>query len=420
MTELHEEAAWPESLLEGESAEEVKRIIQALYRVHRLISAINDQAALLARITEESRRVAQAEASSLMLFDPDTEELYFHIALGESGDQEQLKREVRLKLGQGIAGATAAARTSIIVNDVRNDPRFYAAADAASGFQTRSLLAVPMTDGGELVGVLEVVNKNDGTAFTELDLRVMEMFSGLAASAVVNARLIEERIRNAQLAAIGQAVTTLSHHTKNIVTSLSSSAELIDMGLAGGNVDVLRRSWPVFRRSTKRISNFVQDMLSFSKPRQPLRKRCRVDAVANDAIETFRELFERKNIALETDIAGLEREAWLDEQSIYRCLLNLLTNAADAVDEGSGCVFVRGYFDDNNRIVMDVSDNGPGVPEADRERIFQPFFSTKGSAGTGLGLAVARKSAREHDGELSVTAGAEGGALFRLVLPADV
>lgn len=412
-TVLYEPLPW----LACASQEEMARVVEALHRVHRFLAVLTDIDALLLRIAEESRQVARAEASSLLLYDESLGDLFFHIAIGESGDQESLKREIRLKPGQGIGGAAAAERRPINVLDAQSDPRFFRGADTASQFETRNVLAVPMVDRDSLVGVLEVVNKQDGEAFTDLDIHVMEIFSSLAASAVVNARLIEEQLRNERLAAIGQAVTALSHHTKNIVSGLASSADLIDMGLEANNVAVLKKSWPVFKRSTQRISNFVQDMLTFSKPREPVREICLLADLLRDAHETVAEVFTRKSatVTIHPGPAGLQ--LFVDSQALYRCLLNLLANAADALPPEKGRVILEAARISEDAITIEVRDNGAGVPREDRERIFTPFFSTKGARGTGLGLAVTRKAIEEHGGTITVDTAPEGGACFRIQLP---
>jgi K+-sensing histidine kinase KdpD len=422
MTEASDSA--PPSLKEGiipqfasASRDDMARIVEALYYVHRLLAAITDLDTLLERITEESKRVARAEASSLMLYDAATEELYFHVALGESGDQDRLKREIRLKMGQGIAGMAAQTRASICVANAQEDPRFFSGADDATQFKTRNILAVPIMEHDTLVGVLEVLNKMDGAPFSEIDRQALEMFSSLAATSVVNARLIEEQIKNARMAAVGQAVTGLSHYTKNIVTGLSSSAELIDLGIESGNVDVLRRSWPVLKRSTKRISNFVQDMLSFSRPRKPLRESCQAAALVEEARETFSELFAQKQVTLSISMKEVKAPIMVDGQAVYRVLLNLLTNAADAAPGEGGWIDVSGCTLKDGALEIRVRDNGPGIAPENLENIFDPFFSTKGSNGTGLGLAVSRKIALEHGGELKASNHEEGGAEFQLVLP---
>lgn len=412
-TEFREDFPW----LESASREEMKRTVEAMYRVHKFIGAITDLDSLLEYITEESQLVAGAEASSIILYDREMDDLYFHVALGDASDHETLKREIRLKLGQGIAGASAASRKSINVENAQEDNRFCRSADDATKFQTRSLLAVPMLDRDQLIGVLEVLNKIDAPAFSPLDMRVMEMFSAVAATAISNARLVKEKIETERLTAIGQAVTGLSHYTKNIVTGLNSSAELIEMGLAQNNLDVLSRTWPVFKRSTRRITHFVQDMLSYSKPRQPYREWFPLDALLEEVVESYADLFTKKRISLTTRMEGFQRPIFAESQSLHRCLLNLVTNAADAVPETDGKICIVADEREDESVVISVEDNGPGVADELMRKIFDPFFSTKGSRGTGLGLAITRKIIEEHGGELSVGRSSLGGAAFRITLP---
>lgn len=414
-TELQEDFPW----LDNASRDAMMRAVQAMYRVHKFIGAITDLDTLLEYITEESQQVAGAEASSIILYDTARNDLYFHIALGESGDPETLKRQIRLQLGEGIAGAAAASRTSINVENAQEDVRFSRSADDATNFQTRSLLAVPMLDRDQLVGVLELVNKIDSPSFSLLDMRVMEMFSSLAATSISNARLVQEKIETGRMAAIGQAVTGLSHYTKNIVTGLNSSADLIEAGLAQDNLEVLRKTWPVFKRSTKRITHFVQDMLSYSKPRTPFREWVALDPLLDEVVESYAELFFRKDIRVTLEGNGQGVQVYVEPQSIHRCLLNLVTNAADAVPAEGGQIVIAVAEPAPGTLTITVSDNGPGVQEDVLPRIFDPFFSTKGAKGTGLGLAITRKIVEEHEGSLTVQRSDLGGAAFVISLPHD-
>ena len=402
--------------LEHASPEDINRAVEALYHVHGLMTALTDLDTLLERISEEGRAVARAEAASVILYDETTNELYFRVALGDSGDQETLKREVRLKPGQGIAGAAAQERVTIHVPDVRLDSRFYGNADEMTQFQTRNILAVPMIERNRLVGVLELVNKLDGEAFSPLDQYVMEMFSSVAASAVVNARLIEEQIKTTRLAAIGQAIAGLTHHIKNILTGLNSSAELIEMALEANNTDLVKKTWPVLRRSTHRISNFVQDLLLYAKPRKPIIESCQIHRIIVDACETMRDLFDRKHVDVDVQVSDGVDPIYADPDALYRCLMNLVTNAADAVPETGGLISITAKRVGDEHLEIQVADNGPGIPPNMRDSIFEIFFSTKGTHGTGLGLASARKIAQEHGGDLMLL-DKEGGACFKLMLP---
>ena len=214
----HDKASW----LADAAPDELRRIVVALYRAHRLVSAITDLDVLLERILEESKQVAQAEACSLLLYDP-IRRVVFSGSAGESGSADAETRDPA-ESGQGIAGAAAAARECVNVIDVGQDSRFYDFADQRSNFRTRNLLAVPLIDRDELVGVLEVVNKVGGAHFTGVDLHVMEMFSALTASALANARLIEKNLRAERLAALGQAVAGMSHYTKNILAGMTAAS----------------------------------------------------------------------------------------------------------------------------------------------------------------------------------------------------
>ncbi len=411
-TPLQEGFPW----LDGASHEDMRRAVGALYRVHSLLGAIMDPDALLVRISEESRTVASAEAASVMLYDAETDELFFQVALGDSGDQDALKREVRLKMGQGIAGLAAQTRRAVSVPDVTKDPRFFSDADAASQFQTRSLLAVPMMDRDRLIGVLEVVNKVGGDAFSEMDAHVMAMFSSVAATAVVNARLIGQQIRNERLAAIGEAIAGLTHHIKNIITGLGSSAELIQMALDRDNAEMALRTWPVLKRNVARMSCFVQDMLAFAKPRVPVRRPADLSALVRDAAHSVRDGLAARNASLELDLEGVSGPVSIDEDGIFRCLLNLLQNAVEALPETGGRVRLTASVTPCGALEILVADNGAGVPPEIRKNLFQPFFSTKGGRGTGLGLATSEKILKEHGGSL-VLAPSASGACFRMLVP---
>ncbi len=402
--------------LENVPPPEMRRIVDALYRVHRLISLITDLDTLLESIMQEGKQVARAEASSLMLYDPKSGELFFQVAQGETGDQQALKREVRLKLGQGIAGTAGASREPVNVPDVSQDRRFYAGADTISRFETRSILAVPLVDRDTLVGVIEVINKTGGGAFTATDLHVMQMFSSLAATSITNARLIEESLRAERMGAIGQAVAGLTHHIKNLLSGMSGGVELIDQGIESGDLELVRRAWPIFKRSAGRVSEFVQDMLAFSKPRRPVREPCSIGSLVDDSIRSFMGLRAQDRVKIDAQV-DVEGTFPLDPNGIFRCLLNLLTNACDAAPRLGGHVAVTARLNDAGSLVIDVTDNGPGIPEEAARRVFEPFYSTKGSHGTGLGLAVTQKIVEEHGGCIELERGPEGGALFRMIIP---
>ena len=147
---------------------------------------------MLATIMDLSKKVMKAEASSLLLLEGD--ELRFHVPQGGAGDS---LREARVPLGQGFAGIAAQTGESLLVPDAYADPRFNPDYDRKTGFKTRSLITAPMKKKGEVIGVVQVVNRLDGTSFTREDVDVFEAFANMAGISLHNAELFEKTRRMA-------------------------------------------------------------------------------------------------------------------------------------------------------------------------------------------------------------------------------
>lgn len=158
--------------------------LELLLEVGRLLSSKLELEELLRTVLESASKVVNAESASLLLLDEKTEELYFDVALGLGEEASAF----RLPMGQGIAGVVAKSRTPEIIKDVRSDPRWSSRMDEATGFVTRSILAVPMILQGRLLGVVEAINKRDGE-FDAGDLRTFEAFASQSSVAIENARL---------------------------------------------------------------------------------------------------------------------------------------------------------------------------------------------------------------------------------------
>jgi HD-GYP domain-containing protein (c-di-GMP phosphodiesterase class II) len=143
---------------------------------------------LLAEISLAVERMTSSEAASLLLLDATKKQLVFKIATGEKGSS--VKR-FYVPLGKGVAGWVAENQQPVVLNDVQSDTRFTGQIDKSSGFSTRSILAVPMTVNGQLIGVAEALNKVGGI-YTDHDRKTMENLASLAAAAIHNARLAED------------------------------------------------------------------------------------------------------------------------------------------------------------------------------------------------------------------------------------
>ena len=235
-------------------------------------------------------------------------------------------------------------------------------------------------------------------------------------------RLEKELVGAERLAAIGQTVAGMAHCIKNILHGLKGGSYLVNIGINKDNTDKLKTGWQMVQRNIGRTSDLVQDLLSYSKEREPEFKPCFPNEIADDVCELMKEVARENDVAIVKKFSESIGEVVMDSRTIHRCLLNLVSNAIDACryDDSvtkTHCVTVSTTLESDNFIRFDVSDNGSGMTEEVKEKIFGSFFSTKGSQGTGLGLLVSRKLIEEHGGTIDVTSQLGEGTTFTVRLP---
>jgi Nif-specific regulatory protein len=162
--------------------------IDRLKEISTWVSSVQDLDQLLELIIETATRMMDAKASSLLLLDPKTQKLYFKVATGEKKDDV---KQFEIDLGQGIAGHVAQTGEPLLIPNVSKDPRWYKEISESIGFETRSIACVPMKVRGDIIGVVEIIDKADGSAITDADLKILSVFAELAAVGIGNARKIE-------------------------------------------------------------------------------------------------------------------------------------------------------------------------------------------------------------------------------------
>jgi Nif-specific regulatory protein len=168
-----------------------------LIEINTLINSdYQDVRTLLTRILESATQLCGGEASSLLLVDYESRELYFEIALGAKGPEV---KQFTVKMGEGIAGWVAQHNKSIIVNDVVNDKRHLRAIPKQIDYPSKTMMAVPMRIKDRCIGVIELINKKDEKVFVQDDLEWLEIFANQAALAIINARSIEKAHNEIQL-----------------------------------------------------------------------------------------------------------------------------------------------------------------------------------------------------------------------------
>jgi sigma-B regulation protein RsbU (phosphoserine phosphatase) len=185
----------PEGLLR--KYEERLQSLACCFDVCMQINSTLELEEVLGNIMTTSREVMGADACSLMLADEETQELVFEVAQGAVG--HKLKDAFKVKKGEGIAGYVFETGTPLIVEDAYKDPRFCQEFDLKTGYRTQSVLCVPLKVKGRIVGVSQVINKLDGTAFTQEDQETFSLLSAQAGIAIDNARVHRALLRKQQI-----------------------------------------------------------------------------------------------------------------------------------------------------------------------------------------------------------------------------
>jgi len=239
----------------------------------------------------------------------------------------------------------------------------------------------------------------------------------------------EELIRNERLATIGDTVAGLAHYIKNILTGLRGGMYMVNTGMARDKSYMLQEGWAMVQRNVEKVSGLVLDLLRYSRERTPERSVCMPNEIVSEVVELLKDRAEEHHIELKKVLDADLKEAYLDRDGIHRVLLNLISNAIDAciydtdtskawkvtvktrlaTDAGSG-----------ETILFDVTDNGCGMTDEVKEKLFTKFFSTKAGRGTGLGLLNTQKIIYEHGGEISVKSKVGEGATFSVRLKREM
>jgi two-component system, NtrC family, sensor kinase len=387
----------------------------ALYQATRDIFAAHDPEVLPQVIVETAMRALRADDASLML--PDGSGA-LTIAYS-NGLPESVRKETRVRLGEGIAGRVAREREPALLLGKPSGPRF--AGVHGDPARVQSSIVYPLASGDRLVGVLNLNRARSSKPFREADLDLASVFASQALLALENVNLLRRLLQTERLAFVGRVAADLSHEINNPTAFIIANLEYIAenaLGAAPASLaEELRQSALDALEGARRIARVVQDMKGLLRGEEPVYRPLDLNVPVRFALRMSARQLEKASVetSLAKDVTVLG-----DEGRLGQVFVNLLVNAAHALSghrEPRVSVSTERIGDQVRAV---VSDNGPGIARRDQGRIFDAFFSTKSAAaGTGLGLSISREIVRRHGGELSVESEEGRGCRFTILLPAS-
>lgn len=397
---------------------------ELLYQVaEQLVRPFHDLETLLQKVLSLTLDTIQADRGCILLRESGGGELQpiVFYRRGQATDGQE-----HMPISRTITGYVLKHGKAVRTSDASHDTRFDGGHSIVSS-GIREAICAPMRGQEELIGVVYLdITSDAGTTTINLaerlndeHLKLVLAVARQTALAVESRRFHDAFLKAERFAAMGQTVAVLSHHIKNILQGVKGGGYLISTGLDQSNEDMVRQGWGIIERNQNRIYDLVMDMLSFSKERIPDLKPSQLNQVCEEVAELARSSAEENRVRFEFRPDSDLPLAEFDPEGIHRAVLNIVLNAIDAVSESDGgaVVLQTGYDRSSDVMLVAVSDNGPGIPDEQRQVVFNVFESTKGSRGTGIGLPVSRKIIREHGGRIRIEGGPGEGTRFVLSWP---
>jgi signal transduction histidine kinase len=426
------------------TGEEIKRLNLDLQRRARELGALNqagqwmaatlDLDTLLERLLEQVRSLLDVDGTSVLLCAPDSDksqpELVFVAVTGPGADKLLGQR---LPFTAGITGWVAREKRPALVADAQNDPRFDPHSDADTGVCTRTLLAVPLTYKGQVLGVVVAVNKSDG-AFDLHDQAVLEALCSSAAIAIENAQLYSnEQQRAAELArALDQQreldrlqrefIQNVSHELRTPLALIRGHAEALEIGWLGELRPEQQKSVAIISRRSQMLSKLVDDIVGILTLEKRGARKEPVDMaqIVQASILDFQSAASQAGLTLAAEVAPNLPPLLGDSIALRRALDNLISNAVKFTPAGGQVTVRLSRYGDT--VTLQVADTGIGIPGDQLSRIFERFYQVDGSAtrqygGVGLGLTLVKEIVEAHGGQIKVDSQVGAGTTFTIIQP---
>lgn len=392
---------------------------------------------LLALVLERTMHTVHASIGSIMLLDRERRVLRVVAAHG-------LPDEVRgaeVPVGEGVAGKVVQMGEPVLVDDIATDPRFDKGNDPKYG--SGSFICLPVRMDDRIVGVMNLAKSAAVPpvphAFSGTDLQFLTTLMTHVAYAVDNARLVDEAhasaarlrksmedLRTAQahaaegqsLRAVGEIASGMAHHLNNLLAIIGGRVQFLLLRAKDPDV---RGPLEIIYRASQDAGEVVRRVLGVTALNHVAQaSSVNLNDVAREVVELTKPRWQDdaqlRGLAILTDVDLQPIPAVAGEASQLReVLLNLVLNAIDAMPHG-GTIRVATYASDE-WVYCQVSDNGIGMSQDVRRRALEPFFTTKGPHGVGLGLSVADGILQRHGGDLDIQPRDEGGTMVTIRLP---
>lgn len=338
-----------------------------------------------------------------------------------------LARGIRVPLerSEGVLALTVLDKKPFNVVAAASSP--LVPAELRETLRVSSFATVPLLAKDKVIGVILVDNMFNQRPITDNDLRFLTMFASQAALAIENAiihsnletmnrdmrAMHQQLVQSEKMAALGAMMAEISHEIRNPLVSIGGFARRLAKKSTVGEE---RKYIDIIVSEVKRLETIIQDNLTFIKEIAPQFVEGYMNPVIEEILALYQDELRQRGIRIEKDLLPSSPAALMDAQQIKQAVINIITNAMEAMP-GGGAIRVRTYtLPETREAVIEINDTGPGIPPEAMQSIFNPYYTTK-ARGTGLGLPITHRIIRAHKGKIEVKNSDRGGAVFTIKIP---
>jgi signal transduction histidine kinase len=365
---------------------------------------------LLSKIVRAACEVSDAKEASILMYDPNKKTLYFQAA---TNLDSHLKRGTVVPLEKSIAGWIVNHQKPLIVDNPQKDKRHFDYIGKITNIECSSLLGIPLISKGNVIGVLEVINKKAGS-FTKEDEGVLLALGAQATVAIENSRLF------LQSDLIGEFV----HEFRTPLSALSAAAHLLKSNRV--HEDQKKKMIVILEAEIEALSDMSSSFLDLARLESG-RKQYNVNEFdIRDLLIECHEIIineaHKLNLLFILDLPDTLPRIRGDRKQLKQAFINLLNNAVK-FNKIEGEIILKAKAEQDQLVII-ISDTGLGIPEDERSKIFEKFYRVKSHRdqvpGTGLGLSVVKQIIHGHGGKIDFTSEVDVGTTFTITLPSEV
>jgi signal transduction histidine kinase len=397
--------------------------LESLVIIGRRLNQADDIEATLQDIADVAANLTQSSGSSILLFEEETQQLYFAAAKDEN--REQLM-QIRVPIDKSVAGRVYNEGNPLSITNATNDPLIFRVVDESLDFSTRNILAVPIIFGEEILGTLEVVNKKESHEFSSTDQAILEILASFTATAVqISVHQKKEKQINIDREELDRQ--------KSDFIGITSHELRTPLGLILGHATFLNEivkdefqheQLKAVIDNAEKLKDII-DSLSQAKGFETGTSRIRwqktdLNKLVRSVVETYQDLARDRDINLSVSVPNIPIEIHCDAAKLSVAIGNLIKNGLIFSDNGQNVRINLNKVPGHAHI--SIIDTGIGIPAEELSLIFERFYQveyhlTRSRGGMGLGLSVSKSIVESHGGYIWVDSKLGEGSTFTILLP---